>query len=268
MCIVSSIANICHLKTHLNRTIFARPMVDPVASYPVCWSVGQGNCCTKSASWCASNNIIACTDVILAKDCYRRFTENVTKITYNVPLQVSIIQQYDSANVYFLVQECGGGSQTNWTQTKLGWRQTWGWLEPPTTDLPLVPDDLLKVVTVNAKQTDTRGYTYNMHRLECSVCGECKVSVWVWNWKWWDICVSQLGTTQCLTTLRHMSHQAEQGETPVWPSRKRWSRHWQHSHKGHHHYFEVSIPVWMVAMHSISTDKRYRNAPDPLGPPL
>ena len=36
MCIVSSSANICHLKTHLNRTIFARPMVEPVASYPVC----------------------------------------------------------------------------------------------------------------------------------------------------------------------------------------------------------------------------------------
>ena len=36
MCIVSSSANICLLKTHLNRTIFARPMVDPVASYPVC----------------------------------------------------------------------------------------------------------------------------------------------------------------------------------------------------------------------------------------
>ena len=36
MCIVSSSANICLLKTHLNSTIFARPMVDPVASYPVC----------------------------------------------------------------------------------------------------------------------------------------------------------------------------------------------------------------------------------------
>ena len=47
---------------------------------------------------------IACTDVILAKD---RFTENVTKITCNVPLQVSIIQQYHSAIVYFLVQESG-----------------------------------------------------------------------------------------------------------------------------------------------------------------
>ena len=60
-----------------------------------------------SASWCASNNIIACTDVILAKDRYRRFTENVTKITSNVPLQVSIRQQYHSASVYFLVQESG-----------------------------------------------------------------------------------------------------------------------------------------------------------------
>ena len=59
MCIVSSSANICHFKTHVNKTIFARPMVDPVASYPVCWHVGQENCCTKSASWCASNNIIA-----------------------------------------------------------------------------------------------------------------------------------------------------------------------------------------------------------------
>ena len=49
-CIVSSSANICLLKTHLNRTIFARPMVDPVASYPVCSHVGQGNCCTKSES--------------------------------------------------------------------------------------------------------------------------------------------------------------------------------------------------------------------------
>ena len=93
MCMVSSSANICHLKTHLSRTIFARPLVDPVASYPVCWNVGQGNCCTKSASWCALNNIIACTDVILAKDRYRRFSENVTKITSNVPLQVSIRQQ-------------------------------------------------------------------------------------------------------------------------------------------------------------------------------
>ena len=36
ICIVSSSANIYHLKTLLNRTIFARPMVDPVASYPVC----------------------------------------------------------------------------------------------------------------------------------------------------------------------------------------------------------------------------------------
>ena len=36
MCIVSSSANICHLKTHLNIMILARPMVDPVASYPVC----------------------------------------------------------------------------------------------------------------------------------------------------------------------------------------------------------------------------------------
>ena len=35
MCIVSASANICHLKTHLNRTIFARTMVDPVASDPV-----------------------------------------------------------------------------------------------------------------------------------------------------------------------------------------------------------------------------------------
>ena len=45
-------------------------------------------------------------------------------------------------------------------------------LEPPTTDLPLVPDDLLKVVRVNAKQTDTRGYACKMHGLECSACGE------------------------------------------------------------------------------------------------
>ena len=126
MCIVSSSANICHLKTHLSRTIFARPMVDTVASYPVYLHVRQGNCCTKSASLCASNNIIACTDVILAKDRCRRFTENVTKITYNVPLQVSIRQQYHSANVYFLVQESGRGSQTNWTQTKLGWRRRRG----------------------------------------------------------------------------------------------------------------------------------------------
>ena len=64
--------------------------------------------------------------IILAKDRYRRFTENVTKITSNVPLQVSTRQQYHSANVYFLVQESGRGSQTNWTQTKLGWHQTWG----------------------------------------------------------------------------------------------------------------------------------------------
>ena len=28
-------------------------------------------------------------------------------------------------------------------------------------------------------------------------------------------CVSQLGKTQCLTKLRHMSHQAEKGEKPV-----------------------------------------------------
>ena len=41
----------------------------------------------------------------MAKDRYRRFTENVTKIPSNVPLQVSIKQQYHSANVYFLVQE-------------------------------------------------------------------------------------------------------------------------------------------------------------------
>ena len=211
MCIVSSSANICLLKTHLNKTIFARPMVDPVASYPVCWHVRQGNCCTKSASWCASNNIIACKDVILAKDRYRRFTENVTKTTCNVPLQVSIRQQYHSANVYFTVQESGWGSQTNWTQTKLGWRQTWGWLEPPTTDLPLVPDDLLKVFRVNPKQTDTRGYTCKMHRLECSACREYKVSVWVRNLKRWDM---------CLTKLRHMSHQYEKGEIPVWPSWK------------------------------------------------
>ena len=195
MCIVSSRANICLLKTHLNRTIFARPVVDPVASYPVCWHVGQGNCCTKSA-----------------KDRYRRFTENVTKITSNVPLQVSIRQQYHSANVYFPVQESGWGSQTYWTQTKLGWRQTWGWLEPPTTYLPLVPEDLLKVVRVNAKQTDTRGYTCKMHRLECSACRECKVSVWVRNLKRLDM---------CLTKLRHISHQYEKGETPVWPSWKK-----------------------------------------------
>ena len=50
-------------------------------------------------------------------------------------------------------------------------------MAPPTTDLPRVPDDLLKVVRVKAKQTDTRGYTYKMHRLECSACGECNVSV-------------------------------------------------------------------------------------------
>ena len=29
------------------------------------------------------------------------------------------------------------------------------------------------------------------------------------------VCVSQLGKTQCLTKLRHVSHQAEKGETTV-----------------------------------------------------
>ena len=75
----------------------------------------------------------------------------------------------------------------------------------------LVPDELLKVVRVNAKQTDTRRYTCKMHRLECSACGECKDSVWVRNWQRWDM---------RLTKLRHMSHQAEKCETPVWPSWK------------------------------------------------
>ena len=36
MCIVFPSANVCHLETHLSRTIFARPIVDPVAPYPVC----------------------------------------------------------------------------------------------------------------------------------------------------------------------------------------------------------------------------------------
>ena len=58
--------------------------------------------------------------------------------------------------------------------------------------------------------------------------------------------------------VRHLSDQAE----------KRLSRHWQHCNKGHNNYFEVSKPVWMVTMHSISTEKLYRNAPDLLGPPL
>ena len=244
MCIVSSSANICHLKTHLSRTIFARPMVDPVASYPVCWNVGQGNCCTKSASWCALNNIIACTDVILAKDRYRRFSENVTKITSNVPLQVSIRQQLVSQC------KCVFPSSGKWT-----WKSDK--LDPY--KIGMAPNMGLTWTTNNRFATCSRRslecrqgqhktdwyarvYIYKMHRLECSACGEFKVSVWVRNWKRWDM---------CLTKLRHMSHQAETCEPPVWPSWKRWSRHWQHGNKGHNHYFEVSKPVWMVPMHSI-----------------
>ncbi len=66
----------------------------------------------------------------------------------------------------------------------------------------------------------------------------------------------------CLTKLkkvRHLSDQAEKDDR---------NTGWQHGNKGHNHYFEVSKPVWMVPVHSISTEKRYHNAPDPLGPPL
>ena len=104
--------------------------------------------------------------------------------------------------MYFLVQESGLGSRTNWTQKKLGWHQTRGRLEPPTTDVPPVPDDLLKVVRVNAKQTDTRRYTCNMHWLECSACDEFNVSV----------------LSQELKNVRRLSYQAEKGETHVLPS--------------------------------------------------
>ena len=70
-------------------------------------------------------------------------------------------------------------------------------IKSPNTDFPPVPDDLLKVFRVNTKQTDTRRYTCKMHGLECSACGECKVSV-----------LSQ----ELLKKVRHMSHQAEKGD--------------------------------------------------------
>ncbi len=157
----------------------------------------------------------------------RHLIEDVTKITSNVPLQVSIRQQYHSANVYFLVQESGWGNQTNWTQTKLGWRQTWGWLEPPTTDLPLfqtiswkssgsMQNRLIRegiharctgwsVLSVaNAKSVFEsgieKGETYVSYQAETHVSP---------SWKRWDTCLTKLN--------------------------KRWSRHWQHCNKGHNH---------------------------------
>ena len=71
-------------------------------------------------------------------------------------------------------------------------------LEPPTTDLPLVPDDLLKVVRVNAKYA--RVY---MQDAQAGV-----------------LCLSRMQSQRlsqelkkarhmCLTKLRHMSHQAD-----------------------------------------------------------
>ena len=76
-------------------------------------------------------------------------------------------------------------------------------------------------------------------------------------WRMQSQCLSQE-----LKKVRHVSYQAETHVSPSWKrwdtcltNLKRWSRHWQHGNTGHNHYFEVSKPVWMVTMHSISTEK-------------
>ncbi len=132
-------------------------------------------------------------------DRYRRFTENVTKITYNVPLQISIRQQYHSTNVYFLVPESGWGSQTNWTQTKLGWRQTW--------------------TTNNIFATCSR------RSLE-SRQGQCKTDwyarVYIQDAQVGVFCLWRM-QSQCLSQeLKKVRHVFYQAETHVSPSWKRW----------------------------------------------
>ena len=71
-------------------------------------------------------------------------------------------------------------------------------------------------------------------------------------------CVLPSGDT-CLTKLKNVRHLSDQDE--------KGDRDTGNMAIKDNHYFEVSKPVWMVPMHSISTEKRYHNAPDPLGPP-
>ena len=145
---------------------------------------------------------------------------------------LTLIQRHFQTTAYQYVSEHGLSNFTMFTcicitegvnYSRITLRFSITRIKPPTTDFPPVPDDILKVVRVNARQTDTRRYTYKMHMLECSACGECKVSVWVRNLKRWDM---------CLTKLRHTSHQPEthvspswKGETHVSPSWKGWSGH-------------------------------------------
>ncbi|KAK6181967.1 hypothetical protein SNE40_009742 [Patella caerulea] len=56
--------------------------------------------------------------------------------------------------------------------------EEWGWLlvGNRTTDLPPVPEDLLRVIRCNCKtDCDTRRCTCRKHGLDCSAaCGECR----------------------------------------------------------------------------------------------
>ena len=120
---------------------------------------------------------------------------------------VDFIQRHYQPTAYQYVSEHGHSNFTMFTYicitdgvnySRITLRFSITRIKPPTTDFPPVPDDILKVVRVNAKQTDTRRYTCKMHGLECSGCGECKVSA----------------LSQELKNVRHVFYQAETHVSP------------------------------------------------------